>query len=151
MCQQNNEYKVFVQFVINGNNIPTIEEFNRIFEYKGTGFNKGDHYCCRKGREKLVRSYSAWSIDSEHIVRSYNILDHLNFILILIESKIHLLRFFLDSLDVTVFIRIWVESDDCIARVTIPSPILARLANICNELYVVAISCEGAHVDSIEP
>ena len=140
MCQQDDVYKIFVQFVINGNDIPTTEEFNRIFEYNGTGFNKGDHYSCRKGQVKLTRLYSAWSINSENIVKSYDIIDHLTFILNVFEPRIDHLRFFLDSPDICVFIRIWVESDDYIARVTISSPMLVRLANICNEIYIVAIA-----------
>ena len=140
MLQQINEDKVFVCFNIHGKELPLPEEINEFLSCNGTGFNTGDIFYTRNGQEKHTRAYSAWLFDTTQFVASENIIDHLTFILTLFEPKMEILRKFLDAPDILVFIRVWVESVEGIARVAIPSPLLIRLANICNEIYIVAIA-----------
>jgi predicted component of type VI protein secretion system len=91
-------------------------------------------YVKRTGTSHICE-YGVWGYDSLHFVQSEEIMDHLEYILNIFESRIDRLQYFLDDESYDVTLRIWFEGGIGVVGFGFVNETFARMMKICKGIY----------------
>jgi len=113
-------------------------------------YARGDEYVTHTSKtEKGVRKRESgvWQVSSKGTVQTDNLQDHIGYIIDLLHPKQAEIRTILSNPEVYVDVCIWVESDEPVHSIMLPSKSVSLLAALCRDINISVISRGGISTD----